>query len=234
VPATHEILVVFDLDGTLVEAADPDHRHAFEHALRAVYGVPATLDGLRLGGRLDLEIAQAALSAAGVRVDHADERLVRVMTVMGRHYGLRVAPGDRTDRLLAGVVEVLRKLRAAGIATAVGTGSATAVARAKLAAAEIADYLPVGAYGDDVVDRAELLMLAAERSAVHYRRKFLLANTVVIGDTPADIAAGRAVGARVVAVATGRYAGDELDEHGPDAIFTDLANADAIVKVIRS
>jgi phosphoglycolate phosphatase-like HAD superfamily hydrolase len=65
-----------------------------------------------------------------------------------------------------------------------------------------------------------------------YRRGFALANAVVVGDTPADVAAARAIGARVVAVATGRYSGDDLDEHGPDATFADLANADAVIKAI--
>ena len=55
----------------------------------------------------------------------------------------------------------------------------------------------------------------------------------MIGDAPADIEAAREIGARVVAVASGRFGADALDEHGPDALFPDLANVDNVVRAIR-
>jgi phosphoglycolate phosphatase-like HAD superfamily hydrolase len=72
-----------------------------------------------------------------------------------------------------------------------------------------------------------------QQATARYGRKFLAANAVVIGDTPADVNAARETGARVVAVATGRFDIDELDALGPDATFADLTNADAVIKAIR-
>jgi phosphoglycolate phosphatase len=84
-----------------------------------------------------------------------------------------------------------------------------------------------------VADRPGLVRRAVQQATDRYGRRFLTANAVVIGDTPADIDAARDTGARVVAVATGRFAVDELDGYGPDATFADLTNADSVIKAIR-
>jgi phosphoglycolate phosphatase len=55
---------------------------------------------------------------------------------------------------------------------------------------------------------------------------------VVIGDTPADISCGRALGARAIAVATGSYSVDELKAHHPYAVFQDLSDTDAVMAAI--
>ena len=146
---------------------------------------------------------------------------------------MRVHDGDRVPWVLPGAADVLRKLRATGIAMAVATGSLREVAELKLATSGLRDYFPVGAFGDEVSDRADLVRQAVKQASVRYGRKFLAANAVVIGDTPADIGAARETGARVVAVATGRFDVDELDGFGPDATFADLTNADAVIKAIR-
>jgi beta-phosphoglucomutase-like phosphatase (HAD superfamily) len=230
-PAAH-VLALFDLDGTLLRAPDPIHLAAFDHALQVVFGASATVHTLPRSGRLDRALARAAL--AEQRVDGADDqRIEQVMTIMGRYYRLRVGDGDRVDWVLGGAIEVLRKLRAAGVATAVATGSAREVGTRKLAASGLADFFPVGAFGDEADDRADLLRQAVAAAKRAYGRTFLAANAVVVGDSPADVEAARLIGARVVAVATGRHTSDQLDEHGPDATFPDLTNADAIVRAIR-
>jgi beta-phosphoglucomutase-like phosphatase (HAD superfamily) len=231
--ASQDLLVLFDLDGTLIRAGDTVHHDAFDHALRAVFGVSATVRGLPLGGRLDRQLAPEALAAAGVAVDHDDPRVDRVMAVMGRYYRLRVGPGDRADWVLAGVVDLLRKLKAGGTAMGIATGSAREVALAKLEGAHLSGYLTTGAYGDEASDRAALVDRAVHQAGATYGRRFLRPNTVVVGDTPADVEAARAVGARVVAVATGRYSTDDLDDAGPDATFPDLTAADLVLRAIR-
>jgi phosphoglycolate phosphatase-like HAD superfamily hydrolase len=57
---------------------------------------------------------------------------------------------------------------------------------------------------------------------------------IIIGDTPADIQCGRPVGARAIAVATGHYTLESLQEHGPDAAFMDLSDTDAVVAAIEN
>jgi phosphoglycolate phosphatase len=55
---------------------------------------------------------------------------------------------------------------------------------------------------------------------------------VLVGDTPLDVAAGRAGGARTVAVATGPYRADELAATGADAVLEDLRDPEAALAAI--
>jgi phosphoglycolate phosphatase len=237
--ANSQILAVFDLDGTLVRAPDPVHVAGFDHALRAVFGTGASVEALPKSGRLDRDLVRDALSSVGVTTPgRADgtawaEQIEQVMAVMGRYYRLRVHEGDRLDWVLGGVSDLLRKLHAAGIATAVATGSARLVGETKLAAAGLAAHFPAGAFGDEAADRPDLIRQALRHATEVYGRRFLAANAVVIGDAPVDIEAAREIGARVVAVASGRFDTDALDEHGPDALFPDLTNVDNVVRAIR-
>ncbi len=231
--ANHEILALFDLDGTLLRVGDPVHHAAFEHACRLVFGVEIDITTLELAGAVDRRLYDQAAVLAGMNPQEAQRRFVEWVAIVGRFYRLRVHDGDRVPWVLPGAADVLRKLRATGIAMAVATGSLREVAESKLATSGLRDYFPVGAFGDEVSDRADLVRQAVKQASVRYGRKFLAANAVVIGDTPADIGAARETGARVVAVATGRFDVDELDGFGPDATFADLTNADAVIKAIR-
>lgn len=233
VAASQDTLALFDLDGTLLSAADEVHHAAFDHALRATFGVDASVSGIDKAAALDRVLALSAAVAAGVDPARAEAGLPAVMATMGRYYRLRVGPGARTERVLPGVVELLRRLKATGVSVAVATGSARAVAEAKLRAADLDGYFPIGAFGDEVDSRAELLRRALHVAGETYGRRFLSANAVVIGDSPGDIHAAREIGARVVAVATGRFSSRQLDEHGPDFTFPHLDSPDAVIRALR-
>ncbi len=231
--ANHEILALFDLDGTLLRVGDPVHHAAFEHATRLVFGFELDITTLELAGAVDRRLYDVVAVQAGLGPAEAERRFAEWASIVGRFYRLRVQAGDRAPWVLPGVGDVLRKLRATGIAMAVATGSIRDVAELKLSSSGLRDYFPVGAFGDEVADRASLVLRAVQQATARYGRKFLAANAVVIGDTPADVSAARETGARVVAVATGRFDVDALDALGPDATFADLTNADAVIKAIR-
>jgi phosphoglycolate phosphatase-like HAD superfamily hydrolase len=65
-------------------------------------------------------------------------------------------------------------------------------------------------------------------------RDFAPDAVVVIGDTPADIECGRAIGAGTIGVATGRYPTAVLRRAGADAVFEDLSDTDAVIRVINN
>lgn len=228
-----QTVAVFDIDGTLLTAPDLLHRAAFEHALRSVFGVQADLAEVPTAGRLDRVLARELATGAGVPARRIDGRMDQLMSAMGRYYERRIPTGGRVEAVLPGAMDLLRHLRAAGIGLGVVTGGARTVARAKLRAAGLDQVLADGAYGDEHDDRAELVRLAVQRVAANGRSRVPTAAAVVIGDTPADIDAARRAGARAVAVATGTYSVDALSEHGPDAVFADLVNADAVAHAVR-
>ena len=117
------------------------------------------------------------------------------------------------------------------------TGNIRSVAEVKLAALGLREWLDlcIGAYGDDHEDRTELVHVARRRAAaVHGRSaaEFGGTATVVIGDTPLDIAAALAAGARAVGVATGSYSTDDLAMAGADAVLPDLTDTAAVLRAL--
>jgi phosphoglycolate phosphatase-like HAD superfamily hydrolase len=114
------------------------------------------------------------------------------------------------------------------------TGNVPATARAKLAAVGLDAHLDldVGAYGDHHEVRAELVHLARARACAAYGREFSGQATVLVGDTPLDVEAALATGARAVGVATGGPAAAALAAAGADAVLPDLTDTAAAVAAI--
>jgi len=226
-------LILFDIDGTLLKAGDKEHQIAFVTAMKQVYGLPATLDGVPLAGMLDSQIARLALSRHGLSNDDIDASLAKMIDVMGERYAEALAEQSRIERRLPGVIEIAERLRAEHFALGVLTGNARSVAQVKLASSGILNYFPVGAYGDSARERGHLVQMAWNEAETYYGLSFAPAQTVLIGDTPRDIDAARDNQARVVAVATGRYSVDDLTAHHPDAVFPDLTDTDAVTTAIE-
>ena len=225
------MLLLFDIDGTLLTGATEAHRAALQAALHEVHGVEAaeTLRrSVRPAGRTDGEIARMLLLLAGVSAARIDERSGAVREVCCREYALR-CPADLSHTVLGGVPELLTSLSdREGVRLALLTGNFEPIARLKLARAGIGAHFSAGqgAFGSDAEDRAALPVIARRRAGdagVPYRRE----RTIVIGDTPMDIACARADGVRCIAVATGPFGVDEL--RGADAV---AAGADELVELL--
>jgi phosphoglycolate phosphatase-like HAD superfamily hydrolase len=115
------------------------------------------------------------------------------------------------------------------------TGNLALGARAKLEAVGIdPDRFLVGAYGSDHELRPELPAIAQRRASEQLGVEIQGRDVVVIGDTPADVQCGRAIGARAIGVATGRFSTEALASHGAVAVFEDLSDTDAVVDAIMS
>ncbi|HET7036532.1 MAG TPA: haloacid dehalogenase-like hydrolase [Thermomicrobiaceae bacterium] len=226
-------LVLFDIDGTLLRAGDPDHQLAFVEAMQQVYGLPATLDGVPLAGMLDAQIARLALGRHGLAEAEIDARLAEMVALMGERYAAKVARDSRIERLLPGVVGTLERLQGDGFALGVLTGNVRSVAHAKLAAAGIRRFFATGAFGDSARERGHLVEAAQTAAAEVFHQEFPGALTVLVGDTPRDIAAARHGGALVIAVATGRYDPAQLAAAQPDAVFPDLSDVAAVAATVE-
>jgi phosphoglycolate phosphatase-like HAD superfamily hydrolase len=85
-------------------------------------------------------------------------------------------------------------------------------------------HFPFGAFADDSERRNDLGPHALRRAREHHGVEFAPKNVWIIGDTPHDIACGKVIGARTLAVATGDYGADELAAHAPCALLTDLTD----------
>jgi phosphoglycolate phosphatase-like HAD superfamily hydrolase len=198
------VALLWDVDGTLLTTARAGV-FSLEDALERVTGIRADLQGLATAGLTDYAIAENALREVG---DDADEATVReFLRVHGEQ--LPSYLGRREGHVMPGIREALDDLaRRADVVNLLLTGNVEAGAYAKLRHYGLADYFTRGgAFCVGPGDRAEI----AERALALVDG----ATPYVIGDTPNDIACGKAVGARTIAVATGSYAAAELAEHEP-------------------
>jgi phosphoglycolate phosphatase-like HAD superfamily hydrolase len=137
-------------------------------------------------------------------------------------------PGPRKG-IMPGVRALLDSLAVRDdVYLALLTGNYEAAARQKLEYFDLWRYFGCGAFGDHTADRNTLVPAALE--AVHACGGPLVtpASTVVIGDTPLDVACAAAAGARSVAVATGGYDYDALHAAGADAVLPTLADTQAV------
>lgn len=216
------MLLLFDIDGTLLTRATAAHRDALHRALHEIHGVDPDRFGKLVapGGRTDGEIARLILLEAGVSAERIDERSDAVRDRCCRHYA-RLCPDDLSHTVLPGVPELLAWLGAReDVRLSLLTGNFEAVARLKLSRARVGHWFPSGqgAFGSDSEDRAMLPTVARRRAGTR-ARPWPRERTLVIGDTPRDIACARADGVRCAAVATGPHGEDEL--RGADLVARD-------------
>ena len=113
------------------------------------------------------------------------------------------------------------------------TGNVQPNALLKLASFELDGYLDfdVGGFGSDHHHRPSLVEVARTKAERKYGTAFDGTATVLVGDTPLDVAAGRAGGARVVAVATGPY-GPTSSRTGADVVLEDLRDTGACAAIL--
>ncbi|WP_380282303.1 HAD family hydrolase [Kitasatospora purpeofusca] len=225
------LLLLWDIDGTLI---DGGHVCAalYPLAFERLTGRPA-LHRVAVAGRTEPDIMAELFARNGV--SGVEPALVtEELTVQ---LGRLAAEFRAAGRVLPGVVETLRALGAQReVAQSVLTGNVRANAALKLGLFGLTEFLDlsVGAYGDDADERAALVPVARRRAAAAYGHDFDAAATVLIGDTPRDVQAGRVGGARVVAVASGASSAAELREAGADTVLADLRDTAAVIRAVRS
>lgn len=217
-------LVLFDIDGTLVDCGGQS-RAPFAAALEAVYGTAGDLPGYDFSGKTDPRIVLDLMTAAGLPRERVLERLDR----MRDRYveALEAALEPARVRLLPAVAERLEQLAArADVTLGLLTGNWQRGAQVKLGSRGLAGYFGFGAYGDDSIDRDELPPVAWRRALAAVGCRFGPEQTLIVGDSPLDVACARAHGIRCLAVATGWTPAERLRAAGAERVVADLAGDD--------
>jgi len=213
-------LLLFDIDGTLLHVTG-GVRPAVTHAVASATGTRASTDGVPFSGRTDLAIFHDVLVESGIPdpSPHLEDVIARYAetaqkTIQSHH----VNP-------LPGVVDLLSRLaRREDVFLGLVTGNVEAIAYHKLRRANLADYFPIGAFGNDHSDRTELPPMALRRASEQSGHSFSADRTAIIGDTRHDIHCAQMAGARSVAVCTGRFSRSELASHTPDLLLDTLTD----------
>lgn len=225
-------VALFDIDGTLLWTRGAGRR-AMERAFLAHVGSRGSPEH-RYDGKTDRQIVRETLRHEGFDDADIDARMEAVLASYLVELAVELDRADHGVELLPGVREVLDALEARDdVVLGLLTGNLVRGAEQKLRVVGI-DFarFAVGAYGTDGEGRHDLPAIARDRASAHVGRAVSGASCVIIGDTPSDVACGRGIGARAIAVATGHYDVDALRACDPYAVFPDLTDTAAIVRAI--
>ncbi len=220
---TAPALFLFDVDGTLIRRAGPQHRAALELALLRVTGLRATTDGIPVQGMLDRDILAEMLRAAGASRQVSNAQMSSIVREAQSLY--RGMCPDLRAKVCPGVRRLLRCLLRRGLPAGLVTGNLSRIGWRKMERAGLRGYFGLGAFAEQGRTRAELAARAA-REALKRRLIAPGVRVVLIGDHPNDIAAARANGFLSVAVATGVVPLEQLRPHAPDILIRDLREFD--------
>ena len=218
--------MLWDVDYTLV-SADGLGTRLYEVVFREMFGRELTVVAPK-AGRTDRAIVADTLALAGAPRGEVDSFLAALERVAADG----AVPGP--VRPLPGAAEAIAAVAAAGLRQSVLTGNVRPLAALKLRRAGLGGHLDLdaGAYGDAHEVRAELVEVARRAASRFYGAAFDGPAIVLVGDTPLDVEAALATGARVVAVATGSYTAAELAAAGAGIVLPDLTDAARLVAAV--
>jgi phosphoglycolate phosphatase len=200
-------------------------------AFERLFGVPDAFRDTPMPGRTDAQILADALSRHRVRT--ADPCAFRDLYLAQLVVELE-KPGSR-KAIMPGVRELLDRLSlAADVYLGLLSGNFEQAAHTKLEHFDLWRYFRAGAFGDEALNRNDLLAMALTRIRDSGGPLFAPCDAVVIGDTPLDIACAAFSGARSLAVATGGYDVATLRASGADVVFADLSDTEAVLKALRA
>lgn len=229
-----ERLLLFDIDGTLVNVRPGLSKQVFLDTLAALHALEsvALAEGYSFHGRTDRSIYVDVCRYNGVR----DDDLVRHEGVFVERLveGWRSTLDAGSVSVLPGVPELLDLLdqRDTELLSLL-TGNVAEGAIAKLDPHGLAGRFTGGAFGSDSPDRNELPAVALDRIEELTGHRFEPERGVIIGDSPRDIECARAGGLHVIAVATGGSDVEELADHSPDLLVDSLEQHDRIIKFLE-
>lgn len=219
-------IVIFDLDGTLLDGHGAGH-HAMDQAFVRVYGQPGNFDRREFAGKTDPMVLRDAARDMGLPLDALTwSRLTEAFLEE-----LQQATTTHPVTAMPGSVELLETLtRDPRVGLAVGTGNLDRGAAIKLRAAGLDRFFPVGGFGNDADDRPGMLAAAIRRARTFYASP--QARVVAVGDTPRDASSAAVNQVPLIGVATGHYDGEALRQAGAQAVFHSLETKAAVIAAI--
>jgi phosphoglycolate phosphatase len=218
-------LVLFDIDGTLVHTGGAGIK-AFAKVFATEFGIPNGTEKMKFAGRTDVGLVREFFRLNQIEPDAEHFQRFFESYVFWLDHIL----AQSETQACPGIWELIRALQALPDAPTLGllTGNVRLGAEIKLRHFNLWEEFVTGGFADDHEDRDQIAHAAHQRGSRLRGRKLRGEEVVVIGDTPLDVKCGRAIGANVLAVATGGATLAELKLHQPDWLVEDLRQLSAL------
>jgi phosphoglycolate phosphatase-like HAD superfamily hydrolase len=230
-------LLLFDIDGTLVDTAGAG-LGALQSGMRDAFPDRCTepLPALDLRGATDAGVIRQLFSACHIEITAANRQRFIEAYLKRLRAGLAQPAGTKAPCALPGVEVLLKSLARQPGNFVIGllTGNLEEGAFTKLRHFALDTFFRFGAYGLDREQRIELGPVALERALAITGRRFAGEEAVIIGDTPRDVECAKAFGARCLAVTTGGYSAAEMEPYAPDVVLPNLACTETVLRAFAS
>ena len=213
-------LVLFDIDGTLIRTGGAGVKafaKVFETEFKAVDG----FERMKFGGRTDTGLVREFFGYHNIPATPENFKRFFERYVFWLDHILK----ETQTTVCTGVWNFIRGLQALPKPPVIGllSGNIRLGAEIKLRHAGLWDVFVTGGFADDSEERDKIAAIAKERGSRLLNEDLQGEQVLVIGDTPLDIRCARAIGAKVLAVATGMVPIEELESHGPEWAVKDLS-----------
>lgn len=221
-------LILFDIDGTLLDTSGAGRR-AFAQALDTAFGWRGDADSISFAGATDLDLLLRIAERRGRALSPGDvEGFFALLPAT-----LQTALATEPPHVYPGVRDLLHALSGrADARLGLVTGNIESCAWVKLQACGLHEHFVLGAYGHEHADRRDIARLAVERLSGQLPIGQSFARRFLIGDTPSDIAAGLAISAGAIAVATGSFSEERLRTAGATHVVSDLSDTPHLLRLL--
>lgn len=232
-------VLLWDIDGTLMRSTrGGDWTKYFAPAMKEIYGSAGAVEGMSVSGMTDSQIVCEALKDEGISTEKVFSQFGNFTKILAEKMARYVSEQKESYRLLAGVKEILEAVSENPLfLNALLTGNFTGGAKIKLKYFDLWKYFEnqPNTFGETSHDRRELAKIAVKNINNFLGTAVSQNRFIVIGDTPNDIKCARSIGAKMIAVATGRnYPASELEAHKPDAVLENLNDTEKVLRLLET
>lgn len=219
-------LVLFDIDGTLIDSGEAGTR-SLNKTFFQLFGIKDAFGKIKMAGKTDTQIIREGLRFHGLSdnnggVEKITQKYVDILKEEIQNPWRKVNPG---------VYEILKLLLDKNIHVGLLTGNIEEGARIKLTPFELNKYFPAGAFGSDHEDRDMLLPIVIRKFS-NLGINVFPQRCVVVGDTPRDVQCSKIHGAYCIAVSTGPYSKQILEATEADIVVETLSEISDCMRFI--
>ena len=226
-------LVLFDVDGTLILTGGVAAGLMAE-SVSSILNKPIQWTIDNFVGNTDRNIIHTLLRQNGVGESILEDLTDKIL----EKYLIDLESKLKTDsvvKVLPGVKKLLDVLSVDNnFVLGLLTGNVKRGAQLKLSAKNLFKYFPVGAFGDDALQRKLLPPIAIQRAEKYYKRFFERKDIWIVGDSIPDIECAHTNHIRILVVSSGHTKNEELKKFNPDAFLVNLSDINKVKQILLS
>jgi phosphoglycolate phosphatase-like HAD superfamily hydrolase len=234
------ILVLFDIDGTLIYC-DRVGRKSLDRAIKQIFQTKGIPSNYSLSGKTDKQIIYDILKTEKFHEEEINSKIDQVFIEYCKILKSNIKSAELNRKIMPGIIPLLNSLLEMKDIIGLGlvTGNLKESALLKLELFDLHKYFMIdgelfGGFGSDHIDRSKIVEIAVERANRFFGYDFKEKEIVIIGDSNNDILCGKHLNVKSIAVSTGEWSFEDLKKFEPDYLFHDFSDYEKVIDIIMT